>query len=253
MTRAAENPAIETDPFDRGLLELEGAGSVREVYGVLDRVTSAVEKRMPCMDCVPGCSACCSQQVLAGLAEWEVILAWIQGHLNRAQQQAIVRRTEALRADGQSAVATWMSLAGLDPSSDAYALTLNRALDNHDTVCPFLVSGRCSVYPVRPSICRGYGRMMRTDEGAFYCDFILDQMRAATNERVERLELPVFQPYHRAVLETDAGELGPVSALAIWILAHRASDGALQRTAHPIGPDTDFCAVDAEWTYDAGS
>ena len=207
---------------------------------------------MPCMDCVPGCSACCSHQVLAGLAEWEVILAWIQAHLDSAQQRAIVRRAEALRADGQSAISSWMRLTDLDPSSDAYAQTLNRALDNHDAVCPFLVGGRCSVYPVRPAICRGYGRMMRTVEGAFYCDFILEQMSTATNGHVERLELPVFQPYHRAVLQTVAGELDPVSALPIWILAHRAPDGALQRTAHPIAPNSAFCAVDTEWSYDAG-
>ena len=68
VTRTAGNAAIETDPFDRGLQELERTREVREVYGVLDRVTNAVEQRMPCMDCVPGCSACCSQQVLAGLA-----------------------------------------------------------------------------------------------------------------------------------------------------------------------------------------
>lgn len=250
-TRTAENPTIETDPFDRGLQELERARDVREVYSVLDRVTRTVEQRMPCMDCVPGCSACCNQQVLAGLAEWEVILAWIQAHLDSAQQRAIVRRAETLRLDGQSAISTWTRLADLDPSSDLYERTLNRALDNHDTVCPFLVDGRCSVYAARPAICRGYGRMMRTVQGAFYCDFILEQMNSATNDHVERLELPVFQPYHRAVLETVAGELDPVSALPIWILSHRAPDGALQRTAHPIVPDGALCAVDAEWSYDA--
>lgn len=242
----------EADPYDRGLSELAATQTVENVYDVLDRVCDAVVARTPCMVCEPGCSECCRQQVLAGFAEWQVALAWIHAHLSPAQQRAAVARAERLLADPDSALQTWLDLKDQDRSSAAYLEAINAALENHSTPCPLLVDGRCSIHPARPAICRAYGRMMRTEEGAYYCDPILNRMRDASPD-LEEIVLPVFQPYHRAVLEDGAGELDEVNVLPIWILAHRAPDGTMARVAHRIDPRSRFPVIDGYWSFDDGS
>ena len=241
----------QTDPYDQGLEDLSEAVTVPERLRVLDRVCDVVVQRSPFMSCIPDCSECCQQQVLAGLAEWRVLLDWIQAQLSLDQQRSLVTRAENLLCDDSTSLPIWMKLKPLDDTGTDYLETINTALENKRTPCPFLVDGRCSVYDARPAICRGYGRMMRTQEGAFYCDNILDKMERAVTD-LESITLPVFQAYHRAVLDSDGG-LDEVNLLPVWILAHRAPNGALVPDAHGIDPQSPFPVVDGYWSYDGES
>ena len=138
-----------------------------------------------------------------------------------------------------------------DDSTETYLDIINLALENQTTPCPFLVDGRCSVYEARPSICRAYGRMMRTADSAYYCDKILEQMVSA-DAVDEDLELPVFQGYHRAVLDRGNGRLDEVNILPVWVLSHRAADNTLRMPTHRVLPNSMFPVVDGYWAFDDG-
>ncbi len=227
------------------------AESVDDVYAILDALTEEVERRSPFMRCRADCSECCGHQVLAGFGEWRVMLGWIHEELSRAEQRGIVGRAERLLRDASTSLPTWLELPTQSRSSQAYLDTINRALGNLTTPCPLLVDGRCGVYPARPAICRGYGRMMRTEDDAFYCDHILASMDDAVDD-LDKITLPVFQAYHHAALTPDGGDLDEVNLLPIWILAHRAPDGALVTEAHHIEATSEFPVVDGYWAYDDG-
>ncbi|MBM4437771.1 MAG: YkgJ family cysteine cluster protein [Actinobacteria bacterium] len=239
---------MAVDAYEGGLRRLEGAATVAGVLAVLDVVTEAVVEQSPCMTCVPGCSDCCHHQVLAGFGEWQHVLAYVHAHLTPDAQRALVMRAEALLADPRGAVAAWLKLRDKDPRTRAYLRAFNRVVENVSTPCPFLVEGRCSIYPARPAICRAYGRMMRTERSAYYCTRILANMQRAGP--LDALELPVFQPYHRVVLRQADGSLDEVNLLPIWILAHRAPDGTLRSGAQRVDPASPFPVVDGYWSYD---
>ena len=239
------------DPYDVAFETVGRAGSAREVFDILDTLTEEVERRSPFMRCREHCSECCGHQVLAGFGEWRVMLGWMHERLSRPEQREIVRRAERLLRDASTSLPTWLELRAHAGSSRAYLDTINRALANLTTPCPLLVDGRCRVYPARPAICRGYGRMMRTEDDAFYCGHILEAMDAAVDD-LEKITLPVFQAYHHAALAPDSGDLDEVNLLPIWILAHRAPDGALVAEAHRIDGTSEFPVVDGYWAYDDG-
>jgi Fe-S-cluster containining protein len=240
------------DPYDCAFADLGSLTGPSHVYPLLDRLTTTVDAVAPCMHCVKGCSDCCNQQVLAGYAEWEILHAWILEHLDESAQRSVVRRAEEMLHDDSTSLPIWMTLSDHDDSGETYLNAINRALENQTTPCPFLVDGRCSVYAARPSICRAYGRMMRTGDSAYYCGNILEQMAVADSMDAD-LELPVFQGYHRAVLDGGNGELDEVNILPVWVLAHRAEDGTLRTPTHRIGPTSGFPVIDGYWAFDDGN
>ena len=239
------------DPYERAYADLDHCQRSEEIYGLIDRLTELVDQDLPCMRCAPGCSDCCRQQVLAGFDEWRIVHAWILENLDASMQQVIVGRAEALLADASSSIPVWMRLRGMDDTTEEYLRTINDALINQSTACPFLEGNRCSIYAARPSICRAYGRMMRTEGSAYYCEKILGQMESSPVS-IDDMELPVFQPYHRAVLGRGDARLDEVNVLPVWVLAHRAPDGTLGTATHRIDRKSSFPIVDGYWSYDDG-
>ena len=239
------------DPYDRAFADLGEHTGPGVVYPLLDRLTTVVDASAACMHCVEGCSDCCNQQVLVGYAEWGVLHQWILDHLDDSAQQSVVARAEKMLEDDRTSLPAWMALKDQDDSTETYLNTINLALENQTTPCPFLVDGRCSVYEARPSICRAYGRMMRTADSAYYCDKILEQMVSA-DAVDEDLELPVFQGYHRAVLDRGNGRLDEVNILPVWVLSHRAADNTLRMPTHRVLPNSMFPVVDGYWAFDDG-
>ncbi len=178
--------------------------------------------------------------------------SWILANLSKQEQRAVVRRAEDLLDRSGDAVRRWMGLRDLDAEDDAYRKALDQTFTDTTTPCPFLIGGRCSIYEARPSICRAYGRMMRTEDDAYYCDRIANKAADAPGG-LEAIELPVFQGYHHAVLTLHGNGYDHINLLPVWVLSHRAAEGTLVDQAHPINPESGFPVVDGQWAYDDGA
>ena len=239
------------DPFGKTFERLPVVRSIADVHGLIDEVTGEVEQRTSCMLCDEGCADCCEHQVVAGHVEWSHALHWIKGNLSVEEQRRIVRRAENLRDRPSSVIKTWLGLSGIDPDGDRYRETVNYVFANTSTPCPFLVGGRCSIYEVRPSICRAYGRMMRTADEAYYCDHISERI-VEWPPGMDQIELPVFQGYHHAALTLDGTDLDEVNLLPVWVLSHRADDGSLVDQPRRHDDSSGFPVVHGWWAYDDG-
>jgi Fe-S-cluster containining protein len=91
----------------------------------------------PVLHCKEGCSYCCCKPgVLTTVPELLRILDHIQSTFGQDAVSALVDRAKryALQLEGRS----------FDDTTD------------ESVPCPLLVEGRCSVYEVRPLVCRGY-------------------------------------------------------------------------------------------------
>jgi Fe-S-cluster containining protein len=95
------------------------------------------EEYRPSLDCKEGCSYCCCKPgVLVSVPEFVRILDHVRTAFSREAMAALTQRARAYAAQ----------LRGRD---------FNDFVDD-SVPCPFLDAGRCSVYAIRPLVCRGY-------------------------------------------------------------------------------------------------
>lgn len=112
----------------------------RDMSAAIDALPSKAQHA-----CAPGCSFCCYLPVDVLAPEAFRIAAHLQQTRSPGELAALVYR---LGSHGQQAF-------GARP-------------------CVFLVEGRCSIYEVRPMVCRGYNSLSRERCEAFYHDASID-------------------------------------------------------------------------------
>jgi uncharacterized protein len=95
------------------------------------------EEYKPSIHCRSGCSyCCCKPNVLASIPELVSIVSFVEETFTAEARRDLEARTRRYRGQMQGRRVE-------DPTDESVP-------------CPFLVDGRCSVYQVRPLICRGY-------------------------------------------------------------------------------------------------
>ncbi len=115
--------------------------------------------------------------------------------------------------------------------------------------CPFLIDNLCTIYPVRPAICRGFGYFTwrppgNQDSQIFACQMAADTLLEALREqKIETAALPVWNSISNKVYELEQRlGTGTMSTLPIWLFAH-THKGVLQAE---INLKPDFSALSAE-------
>lgn len=103
--------------------------------------------------CQPGCDACCYQMVSVHSWEEELIGSYIQSSMH-ADTKSRVRK---------QMVEWWRYLKSvLRPATQANPISLyeqkwlRMLMIQERVMCPFLVDRKCSIYPVRPAMCRSH-------------------------------------------------------------------------------------------------
>ena len=235
------------DEYEAALDILGGVSDTADIYDLTDFVVEQVEGEFACVHCVPGCSECCSQLPLVTFDEWRLILDWMHDNLAGPRRAGIVRNAEALLTDDESVLPRWMRLGEVDLESAEAADIVGEMFDNESTTCPFLFDGRCSIYSVRPLVCRAYGRMMRTEEDSLYCQPILDKISVALDEGVD-VELPLYRPYQEASYALN-GAKDYFTILPVWVLSHRTDDGDVSDTAVDLSESLDWQVLDTKWGF----
>lgn len=179
----------------------------RNAYVVVDRVVAALQQAFPTSLCAPGCGRCCRMHralIRVYRSEWEPVF----DHLLSWPADRLAGLVETFYR-----------------TYDAYLPELHRiqaAIDREErpqvleaelpVSCPLLIDGSCSVYPVRPAICRGYGHFELTSAAGdrtevFACppqrDVLEAQLEAAPGLKIR---LPSFNTFYQAVTDVCAGE-----------------------------------------------
>ena len=108
-------------------------------------IVENINKAQGCVrvECGPGCSYCCYSQVQLTPAEALFVFSWIDMEFSHNQLGLLQKRIDNNRriTEGQSLI--------------------NRVMVKESTPCIFLANGKCSIYPVRPFICRSWSSYSR--------------------------------------------------------------------------------------------
>ncbi len=94
--------------------------------------------------CKLGCSCCCRYHIQTNLVEARTLVQYIKRELSAEQIEALQERTRRWHQWDNSQPGRYGS-EDLDESITP---------SNYDPCCPLLVDNTCSIYPVRPVVCR---------------------------------------------------------------------------------------------------
>ena len=114
------------------------SSSAAHLADCADQLTASIKNRFrPRLDCKEGCSYCCRKPgVLVAVPELVRILQYVRANFSVAEQDQLANRAKRYGAQ--------MKGRNCDDPTD------------ESVPCPLLVDDRCSVYEVRPLVCRGY-------------------------------------------------------------------------------------------------
>jgi hypothetical protein len=128
----------------------DAAGLVNFMHGQLDDAIAERDAQIGArMACAKGCNRCCASPVLITEGEAVAIVEWL-----REPEQAVIR------ARYEAAYPTWRDKLGdlVAQSGDQRNADETRAwcvlVQERQAMCAFNHEGACSIYPVRPALCR---------------------------------------------------------------------------------------------------
>ncbi len=130
-------PVTEQEAFVLGLYSSLDSATAR----VLERLS---RKKDVVPSCRPGCCHCCRFHIQASMLEIHVLAQFVKRTFSRDRIRGLRLRTKKWHDWDQSR-------PGRGPEAAARATA---ELDRYEPCCPMLIRGRCSVYPVRPMVCR---------------------------------------------------------------------------------------------------
>ena len=121
---------------------------VSSVYSAADETTQKEIERLQISQgifptCKSGCYHCCGQHILVSIAESQALVHYIQREFSPTQIENLKFKTQQWHL--------WDELRRGPLQENQGDESLDFAADHY---CPVLVNGRCSVYPMRPLICR---------------------------------------------------------------------------------------------------
>jgi Fe-S-cluster containining protein len=129
------------------------------LYSLSDSVSESVASKLSQtgqpISCKAGCGACCRLMVPLNLFEAEALAGWIRSQPEAKQQELAQRFETALAKLAAAGLVDRMVSEDWRVQSDS-ALKVVNDYFSAQVPCPFLEDESCSIYPIRPLICREY-------------------------------------------------------------------------------------------------
>ncbi|MCP4750847.1 MAG: hypothetical protein GY866_08140 [Proteobacteria bacterium] len=137
-----------SDMFGIYLLNTRQENFVNSVYSCVDEAARCELDRLHFEEgvipaCNPGCFYCCGQHILTSIAEAQALVHYIKCEFSRDQIEDLRVRTQQ-----------WHEWDDTRPGRHRTTSIVGQFALSSYQYCPLLVDGECSVYPVRPLVCR---------------------------------------------------------------------------------------------------
>ena len=223
----------------------QSATSLPDLYDAMEGWADVIVKSNPILECQKGCARCCMHQVLAGEDEWGLIHTWMRDNLTKSQRQTILERVTDQIDAPHNPLSRWLRMRNKDPR--AFVRTVSAGFRSEATRCPMLDDrGRCEIYPVRPFVCRSYGRARMPSGNAMLCEVFAgrfrQQQRSADELDLEDMKVLSPKYFELAGLRNES-EDGLYTLLAVHLLRNQIADGDLARHPNPLSIEKTYPVV----------
>ncbi|HEU4730877.1 MAG TPA: YkgJ family cysteine cluster protein [Kofleriaceae bacterium] len=159
--------------------------------------------------CSKGCAHCCRQEILVTRAEAETVVDWISATWAPAEIDELRQRLRA-----------WLAwLRDVAPGLIAGGQTREVALYEHGPQCVALRDSACSIYPVRPMMCRIHHVRSSPDACRQKADPALVHDPVVVLPSIHRVTQPAILRIRAEIERQGSDFLATVHLLPEW-LAH---------------------------------
>ncbi|MEZ4363563.1 MAG: SEC-C metal-binding domain-containing protein [Kofleriaceae bacterium] len=156
----------------------DAAGLVEILHEQLDQAiaqrTAFIAEGGMVLACGRGCTACCTGPVVVGEAEAVAVAVWLDAH------PEVRERFRAAYQAWRAALGALIEEIFLDDSDEGRQRAAE-AFRSRRAMCPFNEQGDCTIYPVRPALCRTTHALETRER----CSVIGGQIEALRHPAVE--------------------------------------------------------------------
>ncbi len=242
MARAPDAQSVDLHAFHERLVR--SARTLPEMYAALAGWSEVVVDENPHLACQDGCARCCKHQVLVGEPEWALIHDWMRENLTKAQRQRIIGRVAGQMAQPGNPLSRWLGMGTKDRR--AFVRAVGRGFVTEATRCPMLGDdNRCEIYPVRPFVCRAYGRTQLSGGTNMFCEIFLGRLRhepeAAKGLKLE--QMGVMSPKYFELNNGAGSDGGQYTITSAHLLRNSTSDGDLTKQPLPLRSEKTYPVV----------
>ena len=225
--------AVDLHAFHERLVR--DARTLPEMYAALEGWSELVVKENPIITCQEGCARCCKHQVLVGEPEWRLIHTWMRQNLSKEHRQRIMGRVHAQVEQPGNPLGRWLGM-GSKPAR-VFVRAVGRGFVTESTRCPMLGDdNRCEIYPVRPFVCRAYGRAQLASGTNMFCEVFLGRLRQEP-EAGEDMKLENMSVMSRKYFELNDGRAsggGLFTIMSAHLLRNATGDRDLVKQPVPL-------------------
>lgn len=243
MARGApEAETVDLHAFHERMVQ--AARTLPEMYAALEGWSELVVKENPILECQDGCARCCKHQVLVGEPEWLLIHDWMRENLTKAQRQRIIGRVRDQMVEPGNPLSRWLRMG--KKSNRAFVRSVGRGFVTEQTRCPMLGDdNRCEIYPVRPFVCRAYGRAQMGGGTNMFCEIFLGRLRQDPEalDGMELQKLPVMAPKYFQLNDGSSLDGGQYTIISAQLLRNSTRDGDITKRPAPLRIDEAYPVV----------
>ena len=191
----------------------------------IERELAVLAARGVVPSCSKGCAHCCRQEILVPRAEAEAIVDWLQSSWSAEQLDGLKHRLRAWLVWHHGEFTRRVS-AGEDRQTVAF---------EDGPGCLVLHENACSIYPVRPTMCRMHYVTSSPDACRSVRDpaFTRDE-NIATVPSIHRVALPSVHRIREEVTRQGIDYWGTVHLLPEWLAHLLRVEDQPWRTAPPL-------------------
>ncbi len=222
----------------------ESSASLPELYEAMEGWAEVVVRDSPILECQKGCARCCMHQVLAGEEEWALIHDWMRESLSKEHRLTIIKRVTDQMDRSGNPLSRWLKMRNKHPS--AFVRAVGQGFRTEVTRCPMLgPDNRCEIYPVRPFVCRAYGRARMPSGHAMICEVFAGRFRQQerTTTDIPLEDMSIMSPKYFELGGRQSQDDGLYTILAAHLLRNRTASGDLAKQPTPLSAEKTYPVV----------
>ncbi len=242
MARAPAAQPVDLHAFHERMVR--AARTLPEMYAALEGWSELVVKESPILTCQDGCARCCKHQVLVGEPEWALIHDWMRESLTKAQRRRIIRRVHDQMAQPGNPLSRWLGMG--TKNKRTFVRAVGRGFVTEATRCPMLGDdNRCEIYPVRPFVCRAYGRAQLSGGTNMFCEIFLGRLRQEpeAEKGLKMEQMAVMSPKYFELNDGAGSDGGQYTVMSAHLLRNATSDGDLAKQPTPLRSEKTYPVV----------
>lgn len=219
---------IEFGSYLNNVTNLGLSENQRDLYYILDKLVDEVRDSYPQVPCKDKCSACCIHSGLPRVTaiEWQAIHKYLLKSVSEENKKQIINQLIDMHSDQVDELLKEQERIKYSHTKINENTTMTRP-NFKCSQCPFLINNSCTIYPVRPAICRAYGFFSIRVAGKsqiFTCQMAAEQIIGLLKEKgIAHWALPVWDKFSDKIYQLNDDK--PVATLPLWLMAHIDKNG----------------------------